>query len=121
MSFGKILKELVESVPGSVGAVFADDEGEPVEKITRNGDSYHICFLGAHNGILLNTVKKFSAAAGTGDPKSLHVRTEKLDYFTAPVYDGYFIVLAVETSIPSARAGFAITRAVRSIREEMGY
>ena len=121
MSFGKILQELVDSVPGSVGAVFADDEGEPVEHISSNGDSYHICFLGAHNGILLNTVKKLSAAAGTGDPKTLHVRTEKLDFFTAPVYDGYFIVLAVDTSIPSARANFAITRAVRSIREEMGY
>ena len=121
MSFRRILRELVESVPGSVGAVFADDEGEPVEQITRNGDAYHICFLGAHNGLLLNSVKKLSAAAGTGDPKAIHVRTEKLDFFTAPVYDGYFVVLAVESNPTSFRAGFAINQAVRSIREEMGY
>jgi len=121
MSFQVILKKLMESVPGAIGAVFADYEGESVDQVSRNGDSYHVRFMGAHYGILLESTKRISTATDTGKAMSLTIKTEKIDYFTAPVYDGYFVVLAVDTGSPPVRAYLALDRAIQSLRIEMGY
>ncbi len=121
MPFREILTDLMHSVPGSMGAIFADWEGEAVDQVTRNGDSDHVKFLGAHHGILLQNVQKISETTRTGDPELFMVRTEELDYFTAPVHDGYFVVLAVDSGSIPARAQAAMKIAVRFIREEMGY
>ncbi len=122
MPFQSILKALIESVPGAMGAVFADYEGEAVDQVSRNGDSYHVKFMGAHYGILLEATRRISATTKTGNPRSLTVKTEKLDYYTAPVHvDGYFVVLAVDAGFPPGRAYLALHRAIRSLRNEMGY
>ena len=121
MPFREIFADLMKSVPGSLGAVFADWEGEAVEHVSRNGDSYQVRFLGAHHGILLQNVQRISESTRTGATELFVVRTEKLDYFTAPVHDGYFVVLAVDAGSIPARAQTAMKKAVRFIREEMGY
>lgn len=121
MPFREILTNLMRSVPGSLGAILADWEGEAVDQVTRNGDSYQVKFLGAHHGILLQNVKRIAQTTQTGAPELFMVRTDKLDYFTAPVYDGYFVVLAVDAGAIPARAQTAMRKAIRSIREEMGY
>ena len=67
MPFQSILKALIESVPGAMGAVFADYEGEAVDQVSRNGDSYHVKFMGAHYGILLEATRRISATTKTGN------------------------------------------------------
>jgi len=121
MPFRRILTELMDSVPGSVGAVFADEEGEAVDQVSHNGDTYHVRFFGAHHGILFDATRRAVAATDMGTPKLLEIRTEKVDYFTAYVHDGYFIVLAVEAGSPSIRAHLAMEKAIDHVREEMGY
>lgn len=121
MSFKRILKSLMEAVPGSTGAVFLDFEGEAVEDVSENGDPYHIRFTGAHSGIILNSTQRICKLAAIGSLKTLLIRTEKTDYFTAPVHDGYYVVLAVKGGAPPGRAYSEIESAVQIIRDEMGY
>jgi len=52
MPFQPILKNLVESVPGAVGAILVDWEGEAVQEYS-HGTTYDIRFIGAKNGVIL--------------------------------------------------------------------
>ena len=121
MSFKMLLKSLVESVPGSEGAVFADREGETVDFFTINDDSDHVRFVGAHQGILLEAVRRAGQTADLGEPQYFIIHTEKTDYITATVHDGYYLVLAIRAGAPMARANIAISDAVLKLRAEMGY
>jgi len=122
MPFGKILRQLIDTVPGAVGAVFADWEGEAVDQASNNGDSYHIKFLGAHHGILLSSVNRISDQVEMGEPRYITIKTEKTDYYTTPIHDGYFVVLAVKSgNAPQGLAHFALKKAVKHIRDEMGF
>jgi len=121
MSFQEMLKSLVESVPGSECAVFADWEGEAVDCFALNSDADHVRFIGAHHGILLDAVKRAGQTAGLGEPKYFVIESEKAAYITAPVHDGYYLVLALSAGIPLARANIEIATTIRKLRGEMGY
>ena len=120
MPFKALLKTLVDSVPGSEGAVFADWEGETVEFYTIADDPDHVKFVAAHHGILLDAVRRVGHTANLGEPQYFVINSEKTDYITTPIHDGYYLVLAVRAGIPLARANIAIATAVRNLRREMG-
>ena len=121
MPFKELLRYLVESVPGADGAVFADWEGEVVDLFTAQEDSDHVRFIAAHHGILLEAVKRASESARLGETQYVIISSEKADYITAPVHDGYYIVLAVQAGLPLARARMAMEDAIRALKQEMGY
>lgn len=121
MPFRKLLKELVESIPDAVGAVFADWEGEIVDFYSTEENSDHIKFIGAHHGILLETAKKASASANLGEAICITVKSDKASYVTAPVHDGYYLVLAIKSAMHSARTNLEIAKTIEKLRHEMGY
>ena len=121
MPFKNLLKTLVETVPGADGAVFADWEGEVVDLFSANEDHDHVRFVGAHHGVLLDAVKRASETADLGEMQYMVIQSEKIDYITAPVHDGYYLVLAVQSGMPLARAKIAIERVIRELKKEMGY
>jgi len=90
--FKDILKSTVEGLPGALGAIFADWEGESVEHFFA-GPEDEIKLLGAHQGILLNLVKEAAAGAGHGAVKCMMLTTDKARVVVQPIKDGYFLVL----------------------------
>ena len=53
MPFKVILKELVESTYGAIGAILADWEGEAVEQYCLT-DTFQLKVTAAHKGIIVN-------------------------------------------------------------------
>ena len=104
MPFKRILKELMETVPGSTGAILADWEGEAVEQCC-NYDDYDLKVIGAHKGILLNLMKDAHKNMGAGELRHMVISTERQHLLTGSVGADYFLVMTLDKN---AIVGLAI-------------
>lgn len=104
MPFKTILANLMDSVPGSTGAILADWEGEAVEQSCLY-DIYDLKVTGAHKGILLNLMKDAHKKMEAGEMKHAVITTENQHYLTGPIGNDYFLVLTLDRS---AIVGLAI-------------
>jgi predicted regulator of Ras-like GTPase activity (Roadblock/LC7/MglB family) len=93
--FTERLRRVVETVPGAVGAIFADYDGEAVDQVGRDRDE--IMLLGAHYGVILNHVQSALLTFHFGDALEVLLLHERMDLLVRAVGHGYFVVLAVES------------------------
>ncbi len=115
MPFKEVLRQVVESVRGSVGAILVDDEGEAVDVFT-HGDGYEIRLAGAHHSIVIALLEEAMKRVESGDSlQGLSVKSERLTYTILPVQVGLFVVLMQDdTGIPS-QGMWVLKDAVRDI------
>ena len=116
MSFKSILQRAVERVPGAVGAVFADWDGEAVDHFAR-GVKEETLILAAHYGVILNHVQSALHLSHFGEAEEVIIRHERLDVIIRLVAKEYFVVilvLAAETHLATAlREASAAASALR--------
>ena len=95
MPFKTILKELMDAVPGSTGAILADWEGEAVEQCCLY-DVYDLKVIGAHKGILLNLMKEAHQKMDAGELRHTVITTEDQHLLTGPIGADYFLVMTLD-------------------------
>lgn len=117
-AFGAILKSLVERVPGAVGAVFSDWEGEPVDQFAHI-PPLDIQLVGAHWGVVWNQANRRLVARGLGAVEELLIEGEHSIVLVRSVTDGYFVVLATKHDAHLATARRELERGVSSLLGEM--
>jgi len=111
--FKMILRELVQSVPGAVGAILTDWEGEAVEHFSLSGDDYELKILGAHQNIILNRVREIRDKIPSQNVREAVISTDRQHLVIGAVGDDYTLVIILERS---ALVGRAIVRARNSVR-----
>ena len=104
MPFKTILKELMDAVPGSTGAILADWEGESVEQCCLY-DVFDLKVIGAHKGILLNLMKEAHQKMDAGELRHTVISTDERHLLTGPIGTDYFLVMTLDKS---AIVGLAI-------------
>jgi len=100
LPFQQILLELLQSIDGSLGALFLDWEGECVEVITErpfDADDHDLRVIGAYQGIFRTQLRKLCEEMAAGRPQRLKFEFEKTKVLTCDVQDGYYLVLVLET------------------------
>jgi predicted regulator of Ras-like GTPase activity (Roadblock/LC7/MglB family) len=116
--FREILKEAVDEVPGAMGAIFADWEGEAVDHYF-SGEDDEIKLVGAHQGILLNLMKTASDNVGLGGVNEVMLVMDGAKVMARPLKDGYFLVLLVENGCNSGIARRTLRRTALLLDEEI--
>lgn len=116
--FKKILQETVEGLPGAVGAIFADWEGEAVEQFFP-GPVDEIKLLGAHQGIILNLIKDAAGESGLGTVNGVLMTFDGAKVVVQPLKDGYFLVLLTDGTCNGGLALRALRDAADILREEI--
>ncbi|HEY6140210.1 MAG TPA: hypothetical protein VI670_20850 [Thermoanaerobaculia bacterium] len=99
--FQQILLELLQSIDGSLGALFLDWEGESVEAITErpfDADDHDLRVIGAYQGIFRTQLRKLCESIDVGHPIRLKMEFEKTTVLTCDLKDGYYLVLVVESA-----------------------
>ncbi len=99
MLFGDILRDVLESTHGAIGAVFLDSEGESVDVVTARPfetDDHDLRVIGAYAGIFMSKLRRVANATDGGD-----VARYKFDFaasriFCCNLHDGYYLVLIVD-------------------------
>ena len=116
--FKKILKDAVEGLPGAVGAIFVDGEGESVEHFFAGAD-YDIKLLGAHQGILLNLLATAAEGSGHGRVQGMVVSTDEARVIVQPLKDGYLLVLLLSLHCNTGVAMHAVKKTAQALVEEI--
>jgi predicted regulator of Ras-like GTPase activity (Roadblock/LC7/MglB family) len=117
-TFGDILKTLVDSVPGAVGAVFSDWEGEPVDQFAHI-PPLDIQLVGAHWGVVWSQANLRFLARGLGAVEELMIEGERAIVLVRSVSEGYFVVLATKRDAHLATARRELERGARTLLGEM--
>jgi predicted regulator of Ras-like GTPase activity (Roadblock/LC7/MglB family) len=116
--FGVIIRDVVESTPGAVGAAFAAADGETVDSFSRwDGPEWQM--LTAHYGVVLALVQSALHTFHYGEAELVVVSHRRLDLLIRAVADGYFALIAVEPPAPLGRAIASLERASGKLLEEM--
>lgn len=116
--FGPILQRAVERVPGAVGAIFADWEGEAVDCFApRYKDDLPL--LAAHYGVILNHIQSALHLSHFGEAEELILQHGKLDLIVRAVDRHYFVVLAATSGSHLATALREVAQMASALRAEI--
>lgn len=117
-AFAEILAELVGSIPGAIGAVFLDWEGEAVDQFA-HVPTMDILLEGAHWGVVLRMVHGLTRKHGWGDVKMILLQGHGHEIIIRPVTREYCVVLTMRSGTHTASALEALERITERILEEM--
>jgi predicted regulator of Ras-like GTPase activity (Roadblock/LC7/MglB family) len=117
-AFGDILEAMVRRVPGAVGAVFADWEGEPVDQFAHIAP-LEIQLVGAHWGVVWSQAAERLGQRGLGAVEELLIEGERAIVLVRSVTDRYFVVLATRRDAHLATARRELERGAETLRSEM--
>jgi len=120
MPFHYLLTNLLVEVPGAVGAIFLDEDGEAVEWVTgRDRDPYDLKVEGAFHAIMQRQVGRVSEATGGGQVELYMVEGSETVTLTQLLPGGYYVVLVMRRTGSPAVAGHHLRRAARTIAREL--
>ena len=119
MPFNYLLTNLLVDVPGAVGAIFLDDEGEAVDWVTHHDDPYDLKVEGAYHSIFKRQLDDFATLSNNGAVQSYMVQSARLVALTQTLPEGYYVVLVLDRSSPRAQAMYHLRKAASVIAREL--
>ncbi len=120
MPFNYLLTNLLADVPGALGAIFLDGEGEAIEWVTRHGEPYEIKVEGAFHSIFKRRLAGPVEAMGGGPLRAYEIQGQRLTALTRVLSGGYYVVLVLERGVPQGRARYRLERVARILDREIG-
>ena len=117
MPFKSLLHRLLEDIPGALGAIIVDWEGEAVDQVARTSE-YDIKVLGAHSGIILSQLREALLRTEGGDLDGVVIRTDQNKILISPLTEDYLLLLQLGPQAIAARATYRMGRCVDELRSE---
>lgn len=118
MPFKNLLQEMLDQLPGSIGAIIADWEGEAVDQWARI-DDFEIKVLGAHKGIILTRLREVLQRLDGGNLEEVLIHFEQGKTLITPLNEDYFLVLTVEPQVLVGKASHVMRRCAALLRAEV--
>lgn len=113
------LGRLVRSVPGALGAILIDWEGEAVEHVACM-DDYELRVLGAYKGAILLNMRETVARFGGDTLEEMVVGTAESRTIVRPITSEYFLVFTFRTGEALlGRALFEVRRCALRLRDDI--
>ncbi len=120
MPFHYLLANLMVEVPGAVGAIFLDPEGEAVEWVSQQArDPYDLKVEGAYHSIFKRQLNEVTLATRCGPLRSYIFAGRDLVTLTRLLPDGYYVLLVVRRSGSPALATYHLRRVADAIAREL--
>ena len=120
MPFKSLLNRLLEDIPGALGAIIVDWEGEAVDQVARISE-YEMKVIGAHNGIILHQLREVLSRARSGDLEEVLIRAGENKTLITPLTEDYLLILQLGSQAIAARAAFKMRRCVAALRHEFEF
>lgn len=118
-AFTQFLTELVEKVPGAIGAVIQDVEGETVEAVGHLSD-FDLMVHAAHWGLLWRDLQQAVNAKKLQEIRQIWLETECQKVVLTTLFDEYYLVFIVSKETAIIEALRFLDRQLYAIRQEMG-
>ncbi len=119
MPFKAILRELVESTPGAIGAIIADWEGEAVEQYSLT-DIYELKVTAAHKGIIISQLKNILVSFPVfGELKHVIIKTVTGKIIVGVVGTDYSLVMTLGSEAQESRAVRQFAKTIHVLMKEV--
>jgi predicted regulator of Ras-like GTPase activity (Roadblock/LC7/MglB family) len=118
MTFKGILADLLARIPGGLGAILVDWEGEAVDQAGVI-DDYELKVIGAHKGLILGNLRRAVARVEGNRLQEVAITTEQVQTLILPVNEDYCLVLALEKGEAYGRALFEAQRCLEKLKQEI--
>jgi predicted regulator of Ras-like GTPase activity (Roadblock/LC7/MglB family) len=118
MTFKAILADLLERIPGGLGAILVDWEGEAVDQ-TGVIDDYELKVIGAHKGLILGNLRKAVARVEGNQLQEIAITTEQVQTLILPVNEDYCLVVTLQKGEAYGRALFETQRCLAKLKQEI--
>ena len=115
MPFRTILDQLVKKIPGAIGVIMVDWEGEAVQEFCYC-DPYEIRLTAAHQVIILGRLKELQSGEKIED---LVVTTSGAHLIIGSIDEDYSLVLSVDRNRPLQPALHHFRTALAELRKEI--
>jgi predicted regulator of Ras-like GTPase activity (Roadblock/LC7/MglB family) len=117
--FTTLLTDLVDGIPGSLGAAFIDNYGETVQCFSADGDEEYIKLMGAYQGIALQTSKGVIAQLEAGSIDYYYASYENVAFLVKALEQDYFLLLALGPAANIGQGIFRVGRAAEAFNREI--
>lgn len=119
MAMKEDLSLLMTSVPGALGAILVDWEGEAVDHVA-GMDDYELKVLGAHSGAILMNLRATVDRFGDDELEELVVSTAVMQMIVRLVTRDYFLVFTCRKEEETlGRALFEVRRCALRLRADI--
>lgn len=114
--FSNILEETVAALPGALGAIFLDWEGEIIDGHSHMGNT-NLRIVGAQWGIIFYQTHELLKKHGRGEPALITLCFEHQQVILRRVTDNYLVLMALERDANLGRALKLLQEAERKLEE----
>lgn len=118
-AFTQFLAELVENVPGAIGAIIQDVEGETVEAVGHLSD-FDLMVHAAHWGLLWRDLQQAVNANKLQEIQQIWFQTTCQKVVITTLFDEYYLVFILSKETVIIEALRILDRQLYAIRQEMG-
>lgn len=119
MAMKEDLSQLMANVPGALGAILVDWEGEAVDHVA-GMDDYELKVLGAYNGAILMNLRAIVDRFKDDELEELVVSTAEMQMVVRLVTRDYFLVFTCRKDGGAlGRALFEVRRCALRLRDEI--
>ena len=124
MSFGSILKTIVENCGGGVGAALMGSDGIPIDQVMADGEAARtleeeFSAAGVEFGRILDEIRKVSDALGGGALRETVVTLARFSLVFQIVDEEFFLVLALLPDGNLGKARYLMRRHTPALREQL--
>lgn len=117
-AFTPILRGIAERVPGALGVIFADWDGEAVDSFSFAAKD-EMLLLAAHYGVVFHHVQSALHLSHFGEAEEIILQHQKIDLVVRAIDADYYVVLALRSDGHLATALRELRAAADALRAEM--
>jgi predicted regulator of Ras-like GTPase activity (Roadblock/LC7/MglB family) len=118
MSFKDGLERIAEKVDDFLGVAIVDAEGILVQEVKAD-PLFDLISLVAEYSAFVKAANKASVSMDLGPSQEITVTTEKMTIIIKKINDGYFLLLAAESSKNIGKGRFFMKREAAALVEEL--
>ncbi len=124
MSFGRLLKEIVDGCGGGIGAALMGNDGIPIEQVAATGEiesplADDIATAGTEFGRILEEVRKASDAVAGGAVQEATIVLSRVVLVFRSVDEDTFLLLALAPDGNLGKARYLIRRQLPALRSSL--
>jgi predicted regulator of Ras-like GTPase activity (Roadblock/LC7/MglB family) len=117
--FQRELDAIVRDVPGVVGVILVDFEGEAVIGAVNGISNYDLKVVGAYGGIFRDQVRRLCRETGLGAPLTFMINGSEFRLLSEDLKDGYHLVLVANMSAKLTLATERIRECAEKLKLEL--
>jgi predicted regulator of Ras-like GTPase activity (Roadblock/LC7/MglB family) len=117
--FQRELDAIVHAVPGVIGVILVDFEGEAVLGATNGISNYDLKVIGAYGGIFRDQIRRLCRETNLGMPLTFAINGTEYRIISEGLKDGYHLVLVANMSVQLPLAAERLRACAESLAHEL--